>query len=326
MTVGEVVELIDRYAADGAPRSRPTRRSASCARPRRGLSRSRPTRGSWSADAVVVASGACNAPALPAVAAEPAGRDHLPHGVGVPEPGQVPEGGVLVVGASASGIQIADELLRDGRDVTIAVGEHVRVPRRYRGRGHPLVDGGGRRPRRALDRDGRPRPGPQHARRCSSPAGGATLDLNALTARGARLVGRLAGDPRPAAAVLRLAAQRLPAGRPEARPAARHARRLGGRRGHRGAAPGALRADGGAGRTRRSSCDLERGEIRSVLWATGYRPELSWLEAADAQPARPPDPRRRRDARPRALPDGDAVPAPAQVDAHRRRGRRRPRR
>ena len=41
---------------------------------------------------------------------------------------------MLVVGASASGVQIADELRRSGRDVTIAVGEHVRLPRSYRGR------------------------------------------------------------------------------------------------------------------------------------------------------------------------------------------------
>ena len=49
-------------------------------------------------------------------------------------PGGLPEGGVLVVGASASGIQLADELHRSGRPVTLAVGEHVRMPRTYRGR------------------------------------------------------------------------------------------------------------------------------------------------------------------------------------------------
>ena len=41
---------------------------------------------------------------------------------------------MLVVGASASGVQIADELRRAGRPVTVAVGDHVRVPRTYRGR------------------------------------------------------------------------------------------------------------------------------------------------------------------------------------------------
>jgi putative flavoprotein involved in K+ transport len=49
-------------------------------------------------------------------------------------PARLPSGGVLVVGASASGVQIADELARDGRDVVLAVGSHARLPRRYRGK------------------------------------------------------------------------------------------------------------------------------------------------------------------------------------------------
>ena len=49
-------------------------------------------------------------------------------------PGQLPDGGVLVVGASATGVQLADEIRQSGRPVTIAVGEHVRLPRTYRSR------------------------------------------------------------------------------------------------------------------------------------------------------------------------------------------------
>ena len=49
-------------------------------------------------------------------------------------PALLPDGGVLIVGASASGIQLADEIHRSGRPVTIAVGHHTRLPRRYRGR------------------------------------------------------------------------------------------------------------------------------------------------------------------------------------------------
>src|SRR5262249_21621688 len=49
-------------------------------------------------------------------------------------PDQLPEGGVLVVGASATGLQLADEIHRSGRPVTISVGEHVRMPRTYRGK------------------------------------------------------------------------------------------------------------------------------------------------------------------------------------------------
>ena len=49
-------------------------------------------------------------------------------------PGQLPAGAVLVVGSGASGAQIAEELLRAGRRVYLAVGRHTRLPRRYRGR------------------------------------------------------------------------------------------------------------------------------------------------------------------------------------------------
>jgi putative flavoprotein involved in K+ transport len=49
-------------------------------------------------------------------------------------PEQLEQGGVLVVGASATGVQIADEIQRSGRPVTLAVGEHIRMPRVYRGR------------------------------------------------------------------------------------------------------------------------------------------------------------------------------------------------
>ena len=62
-------------------------------------------------------------------------------------PAQLPSGGVLVVGASSSGVQIADELNRAGRDVVLAVGRHTRMPRTYRGHGHLLVAAAHRPPR-----------------------------------------------------------------------------------------------------------------------------------------------------------------------------------
>jgi len=90
--------------------------------------------GDWSACNVVVATGFCDTPRVPAFsAAMPSDIVQL-----VPSdyrnPSQVPQGGVLVVGASATGLQIADELTQAGRKVTLAVGTHVRVPRRYRGK------------------------------------------------------------------------------------------------------------------------------------------------------------------------------------------------
>jgi putative flavoprotein involved in K+ transport len=90
--------------------------------------------GSWRARNVVVATGYADEPRVPPVAAA------APHGVlqlhssAYCSPGQLPPGGVLVVGAGPSGQQIADELRRSGREVAIAVGRHASMPRRYRGR------------------------------------------------------------------------------------------------------------------------------------------------------------------------------------------------
>ena len=86
----------------------------------------------WHARAVVSASGTSAVPHVPALQTSvPVGMTALAP-TGYRNPGQLPEGGVLVVGASASGVQIAEELHRSGRPVTLAVGEHVRMPRTYR--------------------------------------------------------------------------------------------------------------------------------------------------------------------------------------------------
>jgi putative flavoprotein involved in K+ transport len=87
--------------------------------------------GSWRAQSVVVATGPYGLPVVPT------GVGHTDARVLTADryrnPGDLDAGGVLVVGASASGVQIADELARSGRDVVLAVGRHTRVPRRYRG-------------------------------------------------------------------------------------------------------------------------------------------------------------------------------------------------
>jgi putative flavoprotein involved in K+ transport len=89
--------------------------------------------GAWSAGNVVVATGACDVPAIPAIAAglHPSLTQFSTSAYR--NPAQLPPGGVLVVGASASGLQIADELRRAGREVVLATGSHTRLPRRYRG-------------------------------------------------------------------------------------------------------------------------------------------------------------------------------------------------
>jgi putative flavoprotein involved in K+ transport len=91
-------------------------------------------RGAWTARQVVLASGDCDLGLVPTAAAGvPAGVTSL-HASRYRAPDQLAAGGVLVVGAGPSGQQLALELARAGRDVTIAVGRHARMPRRYRGR------------------------------------------------------------------------------------------------------------------------------------------------------------------------------------------------
>jgi putative flavoprotein involved in K+ transport len=87
----------------------------------------------WRAENVVIATGWCDLPVVPAMA-----RHLDPHIAQITpaeyrNPDSLPGGGVLIVGASASGVQLADELNRAGRDVVLAVGRHTRLPRQYRG-------------------------------------------------------------------------------------------------------------------------------------------------------------------------------------------------
>jgi putative flavoprotein involved in K+ transport len=146
----------------------------------------------WRATNVVVASGHANAPALPRVAGSvPAGVTSV-HSSAYAGPQSLPDGDVLVVGAGATGQQLAAELARAGRSVTLAVGRHQRLPRRYRGRDvfdwmQLLGD---------LDRTIDEIPDPQQARSApsfalSGRAGGEDLDLSVLLALGVELRGRL---------------------------------------------------------------------------------------------------------------------------------------
>ena len=91
-------------------------------------------RGSWCVRQVVVATGDCDRPHRPPQARgiPPSVLQVTPSGCR--NPATLPPGGVLVVGAGAAGVQIADELARGGRQVVLAVGRHTRAPRTYRGK------------------------------------------------------------------------------------------------------------------------------------------------------------------------------------------------
>jgi putative flavoprotein involved in K+ transport len=91
-------------------------------------------RGIWEAPTAVIATGHCDVPFVPGFA------EHMRAAVAQVVPGryrnpqELPPGGVLVVGASSTGVQLADEIHASGRPVTLAVGRHTRMPRAYRGR------------------------------------------------------------------------------------------------------------------------------------------------------------------------------------------------
>jgi putative flavoprotein involved in K+ transport len=278
MTMPEVVEFIDRYASSI---DAPVRTGTTVTDVRRieGGYRVTTDDGTWEAPTVVLASGGFTLPHLPPAATDLPGSVEALSPLDYRRPDQLPPGGVLVVGASATGIQLADEIQRSGRPVTLSVGEHVRMPRVYRGRDvmwwmtmTGILD------ERYDEIDdlvrGRNIPSPQLV---GTPER-ATLDLNALTSRGVRLVGRL-GAIRDAVAlfsgslrnVCSLADLKL--GRLLDR--FDEWAELSGIDGdvdppHR-FEPTRLDAEPPL------SLDLRSGEIATVVWATGFRPDYSWL-------------------------------------------------
>jgi putative flavoprotein involved in K+ transport len=133
MTMPEVIAFFERYARSfSAPLEEHTT-VVSAELATRGFTVTT-NRDIWRADAIVIASGHSDVPFVPQLAA------HLPRRLAqvVPteyrSPDQLRPGGVLIVGASATGIQLAHEILRTGRRVTLSAGHHTRVPRRYRGK------------------------------------------------------------------------------------------------------------------------------------------------------------------------------------------------
>ncbi len=137
---------------------------------------------------VVAATGPFQRPIIPAAVPPEAGILQM-HSNGYRNPGQLPEGAVLVVGAGSSGAQIADELSRAGRRVYLSVGHHERPPRRYRGRDFCWWLGVlGRWD--ATTRD----PSEKHVTISVSGAyGGRTIDFRRLAADSVTLLGRAEG-------------------------------------------------------------------------------------------------------------------------------------
>lgn len=134
---------------------------------------------------VVAATGPFQTPIIPTVIPDDAGVMQI-HSSQYRNPAQLPDGAVLVVGAGSSGAQIADELLRSGRQVYLSTGPHDRPPRSYRGRDFVWWLG-------VLGKwdDEAVAPGSEHVTIAVSGAhGGHTVDFRQLAQRGMMLVGR----------------------------------------------------------------------------------------------------------------------------------------
>jgi len=240
----------------------------------------------WQCMAVVLASGAFNIAQVPKLAAE------IPPDIAqlttsqYRNPASLDAGGVMVVGAAASGAQIADEIHRSGRPVTLAVGEHVRAPRTYRGRDIQWwMDATGLNDERYDQVENLRRARALSSFQLAGYADRRNIDLNALTAIGVALVGRLAamrdgkaqfsGSLRNLCELADLKQNRLlstidawaaangidgtvdPPHRPE---------------------PTRVEASPPLG------LDLRRAGIRTIVWATGFRPDYSWLSVPVLDP------------------------------------------
>ena len=278
-TMPETIAFLEAYASAIAAPVRAHTRVTSVRRTDDGY-RVATDAGEWSARAVVLATGACNVPVVPPVGSVlPAGLRSLPS-QDYRHPRQIEAGGVLVVGASASGTQIAEELLRAGHDVTIAVGEHIRAPRTYRGRDIKWwMDRAGVLDDRYDEIDDVTRARNVPSLQLAGSTDRHDVDLNRLTDLGAHLVGRFVGMADGKAqfsgsllnqcALSDLKMNRLLERIDEWSTAHGLDDEVGPP--HRfaptrvPAAPPLI-------------VDLAARGIRTVLWATGYRPDYSWLE------------------------------------------------
>jgi putative flavoprotein involved in K+ transport len=236
--------------------------------------------GTWRCDAVVAATGASSEPRVPALATNLPTRIDQLTALEYRRPSQLDAGGeILVVGASASGVQIADELRRNGRAVTVAVGEHVRLPRSYRGRDiYWWMDAIGQLDERYDEVDDIERARRHASVQLVGTVERGNLDLNALRDGGVQLVGRLVGIAGNAAQCSGSLANLV------ANADLKQARLL--RRIDEFVAANALDGQIEAAVAPEPTelptppTRLELAGFSTVIWATGYRSSYSWLDSA----------------------------------------------
>ncbi|MTV15945.1 MULTISPECIES: NAD(P)-binding domain-containing protein [Bradyrhizobium] len=232
--------------------------------------------GSIAARNVVIATGPYQRPLRPDLLRDHPGLFQV-DAAGYRNPAQLPDGAVLVVGAGASGAQIAEELMRAGRDVFLSVGRHNRLPRRYRGRDLIwwLAEMG-------IDRTPVEQRGPSRLLPVISGAhGGHTVDFRRFAAGGVTLLGRVTAARDGVLEIAPDLAANIANGD------AYYATFLGivddfvAARGldHPEDPLAHLRLpDPPCLAAPLDAIDLRAARIRSVIWATGYSLDLNWID------------------------------------------------
>ena len=284
MTMPEIVRYFDRYAASfAAPIQGNT--TVTSVRPADHGYTVETDQGTWTSRSVVVATGATSRPHIPATAGDLPRHVHQTAPIWYRNPDQLPHGGVLVVGASASGVQLADEIHSSGRPVTLAVGSHTRLPRTYRGADiQHWLDAAGvltTRYDEVRDIDAARR---QPSLQLIGDPSGRCLDLGVLHDQGVRITGRFLGafDGRAVFADDLIETC--------ARSEARMMRTLDridawlAREHIDGDVPDGERPDPLSLPVPLTRLDLASENIRTVLWATGYEPNFDWLDVPVTDP------------------------------------------
>ncbi|QHO74640.1 pyridine nucleotide-disulfide oxidoreductase [Bradyrhizobium sp. CCBAU 051011] len=279
MTMPEVVRFLQQYAElSRAPIVSGTR--VTRVRQADGGYEVATSQGSWRCRKLAIATGTCNLAAIPSLSADlpPEVTSLTP--LQYKNPGHLPDGGVMIIGASASGIQLAREIQAAGRRVVLCVGEHVRMPRTYRGRDIQWwMDAIG-----AMDVRYDTLEDIERARRLPSlqligTPDRVTVDLNSLHGAGVELVGRLVGLRDGKARFSGSLANHCMLADLKMNRLLDSIDSWVNANGFADRFPAPHRYEPTTvGSETKLSLDLISAGIRTVIWATGYRPDYSWLD------------------------------------------------
>lgn len=277
MSIPEITGFLTRYAAGLAAPVETRTTVLSVYRNGHGY-RVSTDKGDWTCRNLVLANGACGQPVIPSLAA------------GLPEnilqitpnryksPAQLTPGGVLVVGASATGVQLAAEIKGAGHDVVLSAGHHIRMPRFYRGRDIQWwMDRSGLLATSIDEVDDVSRARNVPSLQLVGDASVRFLDFNRLQASGIEIVGRLAGLRDGVALFSGALANVAMLSDLKMNRTLEYFDAWAGETGLHGL-PAPERFDPTElPANPRLTLDLRRGRISTIIWATGFRPDFSWL-------------------------------------------------